>query len=359
MLFYRAAVDLSHQTLNYVAGVVRRHRKSMRSVWRRLNPGRKALLVLVYLCKGETFTEIGAGFGVSTSTAWRYVEETVALLSARSPKLGQALRKAKRDGLHYLVLDGTLIHTDRVKADRPYFSGKHRVHGMSVQVIASPDGPILWTSGALPGKAHDLSAARIWGILRALEQAGIITPRPGRFPGLGCELFPAYGSDVAAPLLRRGDDEGLAGPARVGEARAAEVPCRARPGLPCRRFWVHDGSIYGIVTDVTVQPGRPTPGLLRLQPRENTRRPAQSRARSTWPGASTPCWRCAGRAAASRPRRRSRRSPNPGGPVDHQAQTAPTRSRRRPRPASTVITRSTHHQVCGRLLAATSANPDR
>ncbi|SDJ26904.1 hypothetical protein SAMN05421874_101259 [Nonomuraea maritima] len=30
----------------------------------------------------------------------------------------------------------------------------------------------LGTSGALPGKAHDLSAARIWGILRALERAG-------------------------------------------------------------------------------------------------------------------------------------------------------------------------------------------
>ncbi|GAA1673099.1 hypothetical protein GCM10009733_082810 [Nonomuraea maheshkhaliensis] len=34
----------------------------------------------------------------------------------------QPLRKAKRDGLHHLVLDGTLIHIDRVKADRPYFS---------------------------------------------------------------------------------------------------------------------------------------------------------------------------------------------------------------------------------------------
>jgi hypothetical protein len=67
------------------------------------------------------------------------------------------------------------FHNDRVKADRPYFSGKHRVHGMNIKVIASPDGTILWTSGALPGKAHDLTAARIWGILRALEQAGIIT----------------------------------------------------------------------------------------------------------------------------------------------------------------------------------------
>ncbi|SNT51488.1 Helix-turn-helix of DDE superfamily endonuclease [Streptosporangium subroseum] len=175
MLFYRAAVDLSRSTLNYVAGLIRRHRKAIGSAWRRLNPGQQALLVLVYLRKGETFVELGAGFGVSTATAWRYVQETVALLSARSPKLGQALRKAKRDGLHYLVLDGTLIRTDRIKADRPYFSGKHRVHGMNIQVIASPDGTILWTSGALPGTAHDLNAARIWGILRALEQAGIIT----------------------------------------------------------------------------------------------------------------------------------------------------------------------------------------
>jgi hypothetical protein len=158
-----------------VAGIIRRHRKAIGSGWRLLTPGRQALLVLVHLRKGETFAEVGAGFGVSTSTAWRYVEEVVALLSARSPKLTQALAKARRDGLSHLILDGTLIYTDRVRADRPYYSGKHRAHGMNVQVIATPDGTILWTSGALPGSTHDLTAARIWGILRALEEAGILT----------------------------------------------------------------------------------------------------------------------------------------------------------------------------------------
>jgi DDE superfamily endonuclease/Helix-turn-helix of DDE superfamily endonuclease len=175
VLFYRAAVDLSPSTLNYVAGVIRRHRKAIDSPWRLLNPGQQALLVLVYLRKDETYAEIAAGFAVSESTAWRYVEEVVRLLSARSPKLTAALRKAKKDGLLYMVLDGTLIHTDRVKADRPYYSGKHRVHGMNVQVIAGPDGTILWTSGAMPGKTHDLTAARVWGILRELEKIGILT----------------------------------------------------------------------------------------------------------------------------------------------------------------------------------------
>ncbi|MEV0344735.1 transposase family protein [Nonomuraea sp. NPDC050680] len=114
---------MSRSTLNYVAGLIRRHRKTIGSTWRLLNPGQQALLVLVYLRKGETFPQLGAGFGVSTTTAWRYVEETVMLLSARSPKLDQALRKAKRDGLHYLVLDGTLIHIKRANRSHARLRG--------------------------------------------------------------------------------------------------------------------------------------------------------------------------------------------------------------------------------------------
>ena len=74
-----------------------------------LNPGRQARLVLAYLRKGETFAELAAGFGVSTSTAWRYVTETVALLAARSPLLRRACRGAKQAGHAFVVIDGTLI----------------------------------------------------------------------------------------------------------------------------------------------------------------------------------------------------------------------------------------------------------
>ena len=73
MLFYRAALPLSCQTLNFVAGIIRRHRAAIGSLWRKLNPGQQALLVLAYLRKGETFAGLAAGFGVGTATAWRYV----------------------------------------------------------------------------------------------------------------------------------------------------------------------------------------------------------------------------------------------------------------------------------------------
>jgi hypothetical protein len=174
MLFYRAALPLSRQTLTFVSGLVRAHRRETGSVWRKLNAGQQALLVLVYLRKGEPFAEIGAGFEVSTTTCWRYVNETVDLLAVRAPKLRAVLRKAKRAGMAYVIIDGTLIPVDRVAADRPFYSGKHKRHGVNLQVIASPDGTILWVSGELPGSTHDTAAARIWMVLAALREAGLI-----------------------------------------------------------------------------------------------------------------------------------------------------------------------------------------
>lgn len=192
MLFYPAALPLSAQTLNYAAGVIARHRRTIGSCWRKLNPGRQALLVLAYLRKGETFAELAAGFGISTATAWRYVTETVALLAARAPKLRRALAGAKQAGHAFVVIDGTLIAIDRVAADRPFYSGKHRRHGMNLQVIASPDGEIVWVSGALPGAVHDLTAAKIWGIIRELAGSGLIVLADKGYTGAGDHVRVPY-----------------------------------------------------------------------------------------------------------------------------------------------------------------------
>ena len=197
MLFYRAALPLSRQTLIFVAGIIRRHRTAIGSLWRKLNPGQQALLVLAYLRKGETFAELAAGFGVGTATAWRYVNETVDLLAARAPKLRKAVRDAKKAGYAYVVLDGTLIPIDRVAADRPFYSGKHKKHGMNLQVIASPDGDILWVSGALPGSVHDKKAEWIWGVLDELEAAGLVALADKGYQGSTYAKIPYRGQEQA------------------------------------------------------------------------------------------------------------------------------------------------------------------
>jgi DDE superfamily endonuclease len=99
---------------------------------------------------------------------------TTAALAARAPKLRKAVRETKKKGYACVVIDGTLIPVDRVAADRPFYSGKLKRHGMNLQVIAGPGGEILWLSGALPGSVNDKKAEWIWGILAGLEAAGLV-----------------------------------------------------------------------------------------------------------------------------------------------------------------------------------------
>jgi hypothetical protein len=223
VLFYRAALPLSRKTLTFVAGLIRRHRKWIGSRWRKLNPGQQALLVLAYLRKGETFAELAAGFAVGTTTAWRYVEETVALLAAWTPRLRQAIRDAARAGYAYVVLDGTLIPIDRVAADRPFYSGKHEKHGMNLQVIASSGGDIVWVSGALPGSVHDKKAEWIWGVLAELEAAGLVTLADKGYQGAAHAKIPYRGTNK--PQSQKEANRAHARLRAPGERANAQLKC--------------------------------------------------------------------------------------------------------------------------------------
>ena len=55
----------------------------------------------------------GRGFRDSQATAYRYKDEVVEVLAARAPTLREALDRAVEQGLLYLILDGTLISSDR------------------------------------------------------------------------------------------------------------------------------------------------------------------------------------------------------------------------------------------------------
>jgi hypothetical protein len=63
---------------------------------------------------------------------------------------------------------------------------------MNLQVIASPDGHIVWVSGPLPGAVHDLTAARIWGIIRELAASGPIVLAGKGYTGAGDHIRTPY-----------------------------------------------------------------------------------------------------------------------------------------------------------------------
>ncbi len=64
------------------------------------------------------------------------------------------------------------LRTDGRRSD-PSYSGKHRLDGMNLQVIASPLGDLLWISEAATGRTHDSTAVKTTGLPQALAEAGI------------------------------------------------------------------------------------------------------------------------------------------------------------------------------------------
>ncbi|MDX3764112.1 transposase family protein, partial [Streptomyces sp. AK02-04a] len=169
MFVYPSGLDLSSSHLRFLIARLRERRRAIGSRWRRLSAGRQALLALAHLRNGHPYAHLAAGFGIGTTTAYRYITEAVDLLAALAPTLEQAVRQASAKA--FVLLDGTVLPIDRIAADRPFYSGKHKKHGMNVQVLADPAGRLLWASPALPGAVHDIRAAREHGILDALTSA--------------------------------------------------------------------------------------------------------------------------------------------------------------------------------------------
>ncbi|MCC8243063.1 transposase family protein [Saccharothrix luteola] len=202
MLSYPAAIPLSNHTLVHLADLIRAERARRRSRWRRLEPGRQALLVLAHLRNGDTHARLAVGFGISYSTAWRYVREAVDLLASLADDLRAAGERATR--LAYAILDGTLVPIDRVADQKPYFSGKHRRHGVNVQILADPARRLVWASPTLPGSVHDLTAARTHGLIDMLTTNDVTAFADKAYQGAGGTVRTPFKRHATRPRLSRG-----------------------------------------------------------------------------------------------------------------------------------------------------------
>lgn len=117
MLVHPSAIGLSNTHLRYLTRQLTSYRRETGSRWRRLAPGRQALLVLAHLRCGDTYAQLAAGFGIGIATAYRYITEAVGLLVDLAPTLAEAVRMASMKA--FVLLDGTLLPIDRITADRP------------------------------------------------------------------------------------------------------------------------------------------------------------------------------------------------------------------------------------------------
>jgi hypothetical protein len=171
VLSYRVILDVPLPLVLFVSRLLAERRRELgtRDGARALTCWRQAVFALAWFRDRPDVRRLGQGFGISQATAYRYKDEAVEVLAAKASTLREALDKAAEQGLPYLILDGTLISSDRCadkKTSRKgkeidkWHSGKAHEAAGSVQALAAPGGVPLWVSDVLPGSTHDLTAAR-------------------------------------------------------------------------------------------------------------------------------------------------------------------------------------------------------
>jgi hypothetical protein len=165
---YTAVLDVSEGGVLFLSGLLdaERTRRGTRRDTRALTTYQQAVLVLRWFLEDARMVALARDNAISASTAYDYRDEGIAVLAMRRPGLHGALLAAKVAGHTHVILDGTLIYTDRIHAPGPtagvdlWWSGKHKHHGGNIQVVSAPDGWPLWTSDVRPGREHDTTAAR-------------------------------------------------------------------------------------------------------------------------------------------------------------------------------------------------------
>lgn len=238
MITYSARLDVPRELVRHVAGLLRAERRvaGTRRRTRALTCFYQALLVLVWFRKGEDKNTLGAGFGVSRATAYRYVAEAVRVLAAQTPTLHDALRRVAADGWSHVILDGKLFDTDRltetttsIKGDTidAWYSGKHRGFGANIQAIMRPDGLPIWTADAMPGHLHDLTCAHQVDITGALYWAASQL----NLPTLADSGYEGAGQGIHTPYKQPADGRPLAVKHRVYNATLRSMRCLGERGF--------------------------------------------------------------------------------------------------------------------------------
>ena len=141
-------MTVSSRALIMLADVLRRNRVECGLGGAGWIPGRQALLVVSYLRKGAAYAELGQGFGIDTTTVYRYLREALELEAAMAPTLAEAIQIAR--GRAYVILDGTMLRIDRVAMT----GGQDRAAPMSWREPGSGDPRPLSTNQKAVNTAH-------------------------------------------------------------------------------------------------------------------------------------------------------------------------------------------------------------
>jgi hypothetical protein len=238
VIAYRATLDVPRELAWFVAELLlaeRRRRGTPRGS-RALTCFWQAVLGLRWFRDRTSPDALARDHGVSRATAYRYLDEVIAVLAAEAPELRQVLERAKDAGFSHVILDGKIIGCDRCKEPALsvkgevidlWYSGKAHAHGGSIQAVIAPDGFPLWVSDAEPGSVHDITAARIHA-LPALYYAAA-----SGLPALADPGYEGAGIGIHTPVRRPPGGRELDINTRTRNALLRSLRCLGDADSPC------------------------------------------------------------------------------------------------------------------------------
>jgi hypothetical protein len=198
VIAYRATLDVPMELAWFTAKLLaaERRRRGTPKGSRALTCFWQAVLGLRWFRDRTSPDALARDHGISRATAYRYLDEVIAVLADQAPELSEALERAQEEGLPHVILDGKILPADRCREKTVsvkgevidlWYSGKAHCHGGNIQAVLAPGGFPLWVSDAEPGSVHDITAARR-NALPALYQAaaaGLVTLADPGYEGAG------------------------------------------------------------------------------------------------------------------------------------------------------------------------------
>ncbi|TDC57593.1 IS5/IS1182 family transposase [Actinomadura sp. GC306] len=247
-------LDVPRELIGFVARLLRAERRARgtRRRTRCLTCSKQALFVIAWFRDKPNITRHGLAFGLSQSTAYRYLHEAVDVLADQAPDLHQALDKAVADGLPHLELDGKIYPSDRCRektvsvkgeAIDAWFSGKTGGFGGNVQMLCEPDGFPIWFSDVLPGGVVDIEAARAL-VLPA------VYPYAKTMPVLADPGYQGAGHGIIVPFKNPADGNVLSIDDRCRNRLQRFLRCRGERGFALV------GERWTALKHTTLSPGR-------------------------------------------------------------------------------------------------------
>jgi DDE superfamily endonuclease len=126
VIAYRATLDVPRELGQFVAKLLlaERRRRGIPRGSRALSCFWQAVLGLRWFRDRTTPDALARDHGISRATAYRYLEEVIAVLAAEAPDLHQALERARAEGFSHVILDGKVIEADRCREKTVSVQGK-------------------------------------------------------------------------------------------------------------------------------------------------------------------------------------------------------------------------------------------